>query len=130
MYTIFKSLFIKVREVEIGEYLWDIMQLENSNIRQLYERTGISKIKRIHFFKSDYKKGAIRPRRSPRNRFIESRNSDYGAYRRILLQQAARNPRFGRGDLHQILLRIARTRTEIPAHNRAGNCKRSQKSTR
>lgn len=58
MYTIFKSLFIKVREVEIYEYLWDIMQLENSNIRQLYERTGISKIKLIHFFKSDYKKGS------------------------------------------------------------------------
>lgn len=42
--------------MEIYEYLWDIMQLE-SNIRQLYEKTGISKIKLIHFFKSDYKKG-------------------------------------------------------------------------
>ena len=61
MYTIFKSLFIKVREVEICEYLWDIMQLENSNIRQLYEKTGISKIKLIHFFKSDYKKGKSVP---------------------------------------------------------------------
>lgn len=44
--------------VEIYEYLWDIMQLENSNIWQLYEKTGISKIKLIHFFKSDYKKGS------------------------------------------------------------------------
>ena len=42
--------------MEIYEYLWDIMQLENCNIRQLYEKTGISKIKLIHFFKSDYKK--------------------------------------------------------------------------
>lgn len=42
--------------MEIYEYLWDIMRLENSNLWQLYERTGISKIKLIHFFKPDYKK--------------------------------------------------------------------------
>lgn len=81
--------------VEIYEYLWDIMQLENSNIWQLYEKTGISKIKLIHFFKSDYKKGSDTTEAiAAANRFIESRNSDHGAYRRVLPQQAARNPRF------------------------------------
>lgn len=34
------------------------MRLENSNIVQLYEKTGISKIKLMHFFKPDYKKGS------------------------------------------------------------------------